>query len=152
MTIGSNWRRWYNSVYKIYPSLYIDKLLNLCWYCWWGGFSPFSLLCCRLPSKNNWRPSPGREKYSSSGQDLICYFINTCLWSISMLLVFNICINKREPIKLFSWLHVLLSYTNIDFFRHINTVFYQIHRSRHNWIFIHQSARWVIVLMIRIVS
>ena len=43
MKKGSNWRQCKNSFYKIYPSSCSDELINLCWYCWGGGFSPSRL-------------------------------------------------------------------------------------------------------------
>ena len=43
MKKGSNWRQCKNPIYKIYPSSYSDELLNLCWYCWGGGFFPSRL-------------------------------------------------------------------------------------------------------------
>ena len=30
-----------NLHYKIYPTSYSEKLINLCWYCWGGGLYPF---------------------------------------------------------------------------------------------------------------
>ena len=94
-TIGYNWRGCKNSVYKIYPSSYIDKLINLCWYFWGGFFFPFRLFSCHVLSEKNLRTALGRGKYCSSGQDLICYLINMWLRAIKIRSIFNICIHGR---------------------------------------------------------
>ena len=138
---------------KSLPSSYRYELIHLCWYCRGKGFFPFRLFSCCITSENNWRPASGRRQYRSLGRDMICYFTNTWLRVIQISSVFSICINGRETYWFFSCLQVLFSSTNIDCIRHINTFFYQIHKSRHSYKFLHinQHGKSLFV-MIRILS
>ena len=133
---------WYSS--------YRYELLNLCWYCWGGGFFPFRLSSCRIPSENMpWAvgntchkdaiccvtsPIRGCEPYQSFQSSI---FVST----------------EEESIKLFSCLQFLFLSTNSDFIRHINTFFNQIHKSRHiyKFLYINQNGK-SLFFMIRIVS
>ena len=102
-----------NSVYKSLTSPYRDELLNLCWYCWGGGLLPFRLLCCRVPSENNWRLASGHGQYRSSARDLIYYFNNKWLLAIPISSVFKICINEIGTYSVFSWLQVIIGFLRL---------------------------------------
>ena len=86
---------------KPLPYSYRFFFLNLCCYCWGGGFFPYILLHCRVLSENNWRPALGCGKYWYSECDMICYFTNKWFPAIPIISILNICINKRGTYSVF---------------------------------------------------
>ena len=82
-----NWWQWNNSLYKIYPSSYSDKLINLCWYWWGGGLYPYRLILSSSLSKI----------LTASLQPRALVFIRT--WS-DMLLHQYLVASKTNPFRL----------------------------------------------------
>ena len=85
---------------------YIDEFLKICWYCWGGGFFPYSLLLCWVMSENNLRLASGSGQYCSSALDMICYFTNKWLPSIPISSIYWKKSFKQETIQFFFCLQV----------------------------------------------
>ena len=111
MTKWSDWCQSENSHYIIYPYLYSEKLINLCWYWWGGGLYPYRPL----------RVSSLSEILTNGVQsrailfiicDLICYYTNNLLPTKPISSVFNICINRGKIYSVVLIVPFLFAHTN----------------------------------------
>ena len=135
------------------PSFYRDEFLNLCWYCLGGVFShsDYYVVVFCLKMTDGWP--------QGAGNIVLCHMIGSVTTPISGCQLYQsvqyskLLPTKEEPIKLFSCLQYLFSYTNSYCIRLVNSLLDYIHNKRHTYLilYINQNFRSLYII-IRILS